>query len=365
LHYSGIMSVNDTFARTGAPPPMLGWPRLRVALIASTVIGLILRLGSVMPTVVVVGRTMLVGLSATLAFGLFERWPARLPRWLARWVLQLLGVVVSVPLAAFFAYWLTTGGHPNFATEPARIQGYFMLMFAGILFGPWIAVGALVRQRDTFARVQATAFALERSELERKALDARFRLLQAQVEPHFLFNTLANVQALVDAGAPQASKVLKSLIAYLRAAVPRLHETATTLRQELELVHAYLEVMHMRMPDRLKFSMHSDPSVLELQCPPMTLLTLVENAVRHGIDPSETGGSIDIDLRLAAGRCVASVTDTGVGLRATGTGLGTGLAALRERLQLAFGSEAQLRVSEIVPHGVRAELSFPARKTPA
>jgi two-component sensor histidine kinase len=359
------MSVKDTFVRTGAPPPLLGWPRVRVALIASTAIGLILRVGSVMPTVVVVGRTMVVGLSAMLAFGLFERWPARLPRWLARWVLQLMGVVAVVPFAAYLAYWLTTGGHPHFATEPDRVEGWAALTGAGILFAPWIAVGALVRQRDAFARDQATAFALERSELERKALDARFRLLQAQVEPHFLFNTLANVQALVEAGAPQASKVLKSLIAYLRAAVPRLHETATTLREELELVRAYLEVMHMRMPDRLKFAMHSDPGMMELQCPPMTLLTLVENAVRHGVDPSETGGSINIDLRLAAGRCVASVTDTGVGLRSTGTGLGTGLAALRERLQLAFGTEAQLRVSEIEPHGVRAELSFPARKAPA
>ena len=358
------MSVNDAFARTGTPPPLLGWPRVRVALIAATVIGLILRLGSVMPTFVVVGRTMVVGFSAMLAFGFFERWPTRLPRWLARWVLQVIGVAAVVPFAAYLAYWLTTGGHPHFATEPDRVEGWAALSFAGILFAPWIAVGALVRQRDTFARDQATAFALERSELERKALDARFRLLQAQVEPHFLFNTLANVQALVEAGAPQASKVLKSLIAYLRAAVPRLHETATTLGQELELVRAYLEVMHMRMPDRLQFAMRSDPGMMDLQCPPMTLLTLVENAVRHGIDPSETGGSIDIELKLAAGRCIAGVTDTGVGLRATGTGLGTGLAALRERLQLAFGTEAQLRVSEIMPHGVRAEVSFPARQTP-
>jgi two-component sensor histidine kinase len=357
------MSVNDAFSRTGAPPALLGWPRLRVALIASTLIGLLLRLGSIMPTVVVIGRTLVVGLAAMLAFGLFERWPARLPSWLARWVLQLIGVALSVPLAALLAYWLTTGGHPNFSAEPLRVQGYGALTFVSILFAPWIAVGALVRQRDAFARDQATAFALERSELERKALDARFRLLQAQVEPHFLFNTLANVQALVEAGAPQASKVLKSLISYLRAAVPRLHETATTLGQELELVRAYLEVMHMRMPDRLQFAMHADPGMMELQCPPMTLLTLVENAVRHGIDPSETGGSISIDLRLAAGRCLASVTDTGVGLKATGSGLGTGLAALRERLQLAFGAESQLRVTEIVPHGVRAELSFPARKT--
>jgi LytS/YehU family sensor histidine kinase len=233
------------------------------------------------------------------------------------------------------------------------------------LFAPWIAFGALVRQRDDFARDQATAFALERSELERKALDARFRLLQAQVEPHFLFNTLANVQALVDAGAPQASSVLRSLIAYLRAAVPRLHDPATTLQQELQLVRAYLDVMHMRMPDRLTFKIHMEEGMAGLQCPPITLLTLVENAVRHGIDPSESGGSIEIEARLEAGRCSLRVTDTGVGLQSVSRGLGTGLAALRERLQLAFAGEAQLSLSDVSPHGVRAEVSFPARRAPA
>jgi two-component sensor histidine kinase len=338
---------------------------VRVALIASALIGLMLWLTSVLPVYMVVGRTMVVGCATLLAFGLFERWPLRLPKWLARWALQVLAIVFVVPLAAYLAYWLTTGGAPQLATDRARLLGYGLLTFAGILFAPWIAVGALVRQRDTFAREQAAAFALERSELERRALDSRFRLLQAQVEPHFLFNTLANVQALVEAGAPQAAPVLKSLIAYLRAAVPRLHETTTTLRQELELVQAYLEVMHMRMPDRLKFELHVDATLRDLQCPPMTLLTLVENAVRHGIDPSETGGSIAIDVRLESSRCLARVTDTGVGIKASGSGLGTGLASLRERLQLAFGADAQLRLSEVVPHGVRAEISFPARRAHA
>jgi LytS/YehU family sensor histidine kinase len=285
-----------------------------------------------------------------------------LPQWLARWALQVLGIVFATPCAAYLAYWLTTGGSPQFSANGARLQGYAAMTFTGILFAPWIAVGALVRQRDSFAREQATAFALERSELERKALDARFRLLQAQVEPHFLFNTLANVQALVEAGTPQAADVLKSLIAYLRAAVPRLHETTTTLGQELELVRAYLNVMHMRMPDRLKFEVLVDQTLLGLECPPMTLLTLVENAVRHGIDPSETGGNIRIEVRQDASLCIAIVTDTGVGLKAAGSGLGTGLASLRERLHLAFGGDAQLRLSEVVPHGVRAELSFPARR---
>jgi hypothetical protein len=355
------MLIHDALARRGGPPALLGWPRVRVALLASTVIGLILSPNFVLPLYVVESRAMVVGFAALLAFGLFERWPARLPRWFARWVLQVLAIVLAVPLGAYLAYWLTTGGDPQLGAVSGRLQGYFELTFTGILFAPWIAVGALVRQRDTFAREQETAFALERSELERRALDARFRLLQAQVEPHFLFNTLANVQALVEVGAPQAAKVLKSLIAYLHAAVPRLHETVTTLDQELELVRAYLDLMHMRMPDRLIFEMRVDATLLKLQCPPMTVLTLVENAVRHGIDPSETGGIIVIEVRLESSRCLASVTDTGVGLKVTGRGLGTGLASLRERLQLAFGAEAQLVLSEVVPHGVRAEVSFPAR----
>jgi LytS/YehU family sensor histidine kinase len=169
------------------------------------------------------------------------------------------------------------------------------------------------------------------------------------------------VRELVDSGSPQASKVLASLIAYLRAAVPRLHNPATTLGQELDLVRAYLEVMHMRIPDRLQYVVHVDDDALSLFCPPMALLTLVENAVRHGIDPGEDGGRIEIRVTLRHDRCLAQVLDTGVGLQGAGNSLGTGLATLRERLQLVFGHEAQLRLSEVAPHGACAELEFPAR----
>ena len=341
---------------------MLGWGRVRFTLGVSALFGLMLSVSSDTATSIVVARAIVVGLLGMLAFGLFERWPRSLPKWLARWALQLVGVVVAMPLGALLAYWVTTGGDPQFAENPKRVIGYMHLFFSGVLFAPWIAMAALVRQRDAFVRDQALAFELERSEFERKALDARLRLLQAQVEPHFLFNTLANVQALVDAGSPQASRVLDSLIAYLRAAVPRLHEPATTLGQELQLVRAYLEVMQMRMPDRLQFALRIDDAATELKCPPMTLLTLVENAVRHGIDPGEEGGRIDVEVSLRDGRCRVRVTDTGVGLKSTGSGLGTGLSTLRERLQLAFGGDAQLRLTEVQPHGVSAELDFPAQR---
>jgi len=242
-----------------------------------------------------------------------------------------------------------------------RVNGFGIMTFWGVLLGPWMAMSALYRHITGEAQRQVLAFDLERSEYERNALDARMRLLQAQVEPHFLFNTLANVRELVDSGSPQASTVLASLIAYLRAAVPRLNETSSTVRQELDLVRAYLEVMHMRMPDRLQFTVQADDDVLASGCPSMTLLTLVENAIRHGIDPSEEGGRIDVDVRLRDGVCRAQVIDTGVGMQAVRGGLGTGLSNLRERLQLAFGDAAKLRLSELQPRGVRAEIEFPAR----
>jgi LytS/YehU family sensor histidine kinase len=178
-----------------------------------------------------------------------------------------------------------------------------------------------------------------------------------------LFNTLANVQALVEAGSPQASKVLTSLIAYLRAAVPRMQADAATLEQEVELVRAYLEIMQMRMPDRLQFALRLDPAAAKMQCPPMTLLTLVENAVQHGIDLSEEGGRIDVEISTRGGRCLVRVADTGVGLKTTAGGLGTGLSTLRERMQLAFQGDAQFHLTEMEPHGVCAELNFPARPT--
>ncbi len=180
--------------------------------------------------------------------------------------------------------------------------------------------------------------------------------------PHFLFNTLANIQALVEAGSPKAPEVLRSLVAYLRAAVPRLNETVTTLGQEIELVRAYLELMRMRLPDRLEFELNVADAAPGLRCPPMTLLTLVENAVRHGIDPAEEGGSIAVDVRVTEGRCWIRVADSGAGLQASGRGLGTGLTALRERLALVFGDAASLRIRAREPRGVVAELEFPARE---
>jgi sensor histidine kinase YesM len=356
-------------AATCAEPPnalarILHWRRLRVVLVTCAVVSLIMLTGWKASYLVLLGRLLFIGVVLLLAFGLLERWPERLPPWLARWELQVLGVAVCVPFAVAIAYALTTiGNQPAWFHDKERLTGYASMVFFALLLAPWIAIAALIRQVTGAAQRQALAFDLERSEFDRQALDERLRVLQAQVEPHFLFNTLANVRELVDTGSAQAAVVLEHLIAYLRAAVPRLHEASGTLKQELELVRAYLEVMHMRMPDRLQFSLHAEPAALDLFCPPMTLLTLVENAVRHGIDPGEEGGRIDVRVQVQDGRCRCEVIDSGVGLGAAGSSLGTGLSNLRERLQLAFGGDAQLQLASREPHGTRALLDFPARSS--
>ena len=344
---------------------LYAWRRVRFVLIVSFVISLMVLGGWSGSWFVLFARFALIGFFLLRVFGLLERRPARLPSWLERWQLQVIGVALAVPFAVMFAYSLTSAGYDDSLWHnKKRMMGFGMIMGLTFLLAPWMAMLGLLSKITGQARNRELAFELERSELERQALDARMRVLQAQIEPHFLFNTLANVRELVDSGSTQASAVLGNLISYLRAAMPRLQE-AGTLAQEVDLVRAYLEIMQMRMPDRLQYAIHIDPAALALPFPAMSLLTLVENAVRHGIDPSEEGGRIEVVVELRDGLCRAKVIDTGVGLPPAGTGgNGTGLANLRERLKLLHGEQANLRLSPLSPHGLSAELEFPVSEPP-
>ncbi len=334
---------------------------MAVALVLALLVALFLNTFFVTPLPVLIGRTMFLAVVLLLAFTAAGQWRQGLvPRWLA----QVLAVGLAAPAGTFLVYLLSTGGDVlAFVQTPGRVMGFVWIAGTGMSIGLVLALGALYRERDAQARSQALAFELERETLERQALDARLTLLQAQIEPHFLFNTLANVQALVETGSPRAAPVLQSLIAYLRAAMPRLHGADPTLGDEEQLVRAYLELMRMRMPDRMQFQLKIDPALRSLRLPPMTLLTLVENAVRHGIDPSEAGGDIEVGAALERGDAALVhlwVRDTGVGLSEAAPA-GTGLANLRARLTAVFGADASLELGAVLPHGVRADLVVPAR----
>jgi signal transduction histidine kinase len=346
-----------------SPRRLVSRPRIKLWLIVTVLWALFRTATSNPPLWVWLIRCGFVVGMVVLAFGIAERWPRRLPRWLPRWVLQLLVVFLAVPPLAYLSYAMTLGTWNLRALGPDYVQGFSLLAFMGVLFGPWIALGAMLRQREAFAREQALAFQLEKSELERRATDARMKLLQAQVEPHFLFNTLANVRTLVRrSGSAEAAALLDSLIHYLRAAVPRLGDAGNRFDDERQLVAAYLDVMRLRMPDRLSFTLDFAPDTLALACPPAAVLTLVENAVRHGIDPAEDGGRIEVSVQRSGERVRVRVADTGVGLGQAGIGSsGTGLANLRERLQLGFGADARLSVQPSPPRGTLAEIDLPAR----
>jgi signal transduction histidine kinase len=337
---------------------MFSRQRLQVALAAAFLLSLValLRPASYLDTLM---RAILVGLMALAVFGVLERWPRRLPSRLPRWALQVAGVAVSVPVGMAIAYSATTYGSPvPWYQNDLRIMGYKVQTILGLLFVPWVALVALLQKIKDDARHQAMAFKLERSQLERQAIEARMRLLQAQVEPHFLFNTLANVRELVVSGSPQAAAVLENLITYLRAAVPRLPADGAILSEEFDLVRAYLEIMRMRMPDRLTYDLALPSELGEVPCPPMSILTLVENAVRHGIDPSPRGGRIHVYALRDGDAAKIEVSDDGVGLDAGGDP-GTGLANLRERLRVTLGDAAKLHVAAQVPRGVLASLRLP------
>jgi signal transduction histidine kinase len=307
---------------------------------------------------VLLGRLLVIAVVLLLVFTAAGVWhPARLPRWLA----QVLSVALAAPVITFIVY-LPAAEGDVFAVlqHEGRLSGFIWITGSVLLIAPLLALGALYRERDAQARNQALRFELEKSELEKQALDARLKLLHAQIEPHFLFNTLANVQALVESGSERAAPLLRSLIAYLRAAMPQLDEASATLGREVTLVQAYLELMLMRMPDRLQFTIHIPPELADERFPAMALLTLVENAVRHGVDPAEQGGRIELRAERVAGDGVrVTVADTGVGLRETAAP-GTGLANLRARLAGFYGPQARLELRENEPHGVSAEIMFPS-----
>ncbi|MGE5162278.1 MAG: sensor histidine kinase, partial [Betaproteobacteria bacterium] len=197
-----------------------------------------------------------------------------------------------------------------------------------------------------------------RETLQAQMVEARLSALQAQIEPHFLFNTLANVKRLYETVPHQGREMLSSLISYLRAALPSMRQSGSTLGRELELARSFLTILKMRMGDRLDFSIEAEPALDDAQVPPMVLPTLVENAIKHGLSPLPEGGRIEIAARREGDDLLIDVRDNGAGFSSSG-GSGVGLANTRSRLAALFGPRAALSLSSAAPRGVLASLRIP------
>lgn len=267
-----------------------------------------------------------------------------------------------------------------------RLAYFSVLPIAGVLVGNMIGMTLLgfdlrdwIRGgTDSNAIARSLLFALlawllftvyfttraQRIRAERNAAQAQLQLLQAQMEPHFLFNTLANVVSLMEEDTPRAKQMLESFTDYLRASLGSMRRGETTLGEELDLAEAYLRVVKTRMEDRLHYRIDVPDGLRSMTLPPLSLQPLIENAVVHGLEPQIDGGTVVISARLIDGQLIVDVTDDGRGLEAARTkgsrGTGTALANIRERLAQLHGERGGLVVEAAQPQGVHAVLRLPA-----
>jgi signal transduction histidine kinase len=200
--------------------------------------------------------------------------------------------------------------------------------------------------------------------LLRQTVEAQLRLLQAQIEPHFLFNTLANVQSLMERDAPRARQMLETFTDHLRASLGQLRNTDSTLATELAMIRGYLELLQIRMEERLRFEIDASEEALAATLPTLMLQPLVENAIEHGLEPKIEGGRVRIHARVVNGRLEILIEDDGIGLdgarRPRRQGTGMALSNIRERLHTRYGAEAALTLTPL-DVGMQAALSLPYR----
>ena len=241
-----------------------------------------------------------------------------------------------------------------------RSSDWFMSFLMLLIVTSIIAKVLLGGKRKAEKRAQAASATAAEEGLKRQLAEAQLKMMQAQVEPHFLFNTLASVDYLIETDPARASTMQKNLIQYLRAALPQMREGSTTLGKELALVRSYLEILKVRMEDRLQFAVTVPQGLMSAQFPPMILQSLVENAIKHALEPKPEGGSITVTADIANGSLRVTVADTGLGFGAAGKpGTGVGLANVRERLAALYAGRARFTIEANSPSGTIATVEVP------
>ncbi|RTL42003.1 MAG: hypothetical protein EKK53_12650 [Burkholderiales bacterium] len=304
-------------------------------------------------------QSLLTGVSLLLAVALVEallarrRWPPALTL-----AAQVLAVASGAAVGTMLRYVVASLDEPTLEMKPAWALSTITI---------WTLLGGMayallrVGRAQRAGRDELTRLFREREALRTQQTEAQLSALSAQIEPHFLFNTLANVKRLYETHPERGRDMLVALIAYLRAALPGMRRHESTLADELELVRHYLAILQMRMGERLTFAIHAAPDLLPARLPTLVLPTLVENAIKHGLSPLPGGGHIDIRAEHAAGGgLTVEVADTGQGFGTVSGGAGVGLANTRARLAGRFGDAASLELKAALPHGVVARVHLPA-----
>ena len=310
-------------------------------------------------SVISLRQTLISGTLVLLAIALVRAWAA--PR--RAMVLGVCVIAVAALASAWLRLWVI--GTPIANVRPPWFIGVFLLW---TLMGTLAYALVVFLREDEAARAALADRACQREALAAQVTQAHLSALQAQIEPHFLFNTLATVKRLYETAPGRGREMLSSLIGYLRAALPGMRRQGATLAQELELARAYLTILQMRMGERLQFAIEAPPTLLDAEMPPLVLGTLLENAIKHGLGALPEGGRIDIraheDRSGDTPLLVLEVIDTGAGFTGQG-GSGVGLANTRSRLAALYGDVASLGLRCNEPRGVVARVALPLRRLAA
>ena len=332
------------------------WRRVAITFVINTaVVALIEWLGIENPFLDLLVTGQIIGFSIMLAVSAAGNMNLRR---ITKPVAQLIAVVVGSLIGTVLV--VIVKGHDLIATftKAEAIHRFSYTAMLGILAGGLITAYLIFRERDAQARAALHKAEAERQLLAKQMAEAQLALMQAQIEPHFLFNTLANVRYLVESDSSGAVRMLDHLIDYLKAALPQMRDAASTLGKEIELVRAYLGIQQIRMGERLRYEFRVPEELNTRAFPPSMAITLVENAIRHGLETCCDCGDITVSADAGAGKLSLTVADTGEGMKSE-TGKGIGLINLRTRLSELFGDAGRLVVEDNVPRGVKATIEIP------
>jgi LytS/YehU family sensor histidine kinase len=282
---------------------------------------------------------------------IFPRSFIRSPLWV--FVSCLLGICLVIPRNLYQA--IATGGAGGFLYDDIGILPMLLVVVGVGIYMLWFLY--LEEKLCNYeARIQEEKIA--RLSREQKLLQSRLKLLKAQVEPHFLFNTLTSIASLDDSDPERARTMQENFMHYLEATFGRMRSAQTTVHREVELLRAYLDIFRIRMGKRLQYGISVQKNIGERRFPSMLIQPVVENAIHHGLEPEIEGGRIDLSVQSRKGRLVWKVADNGTGMSEM-TGLGIGLGNIIDRLQGLYGDTAELRVEENRPRGTIVTIEVP------
>jgi len=275
--------------------------------------------------------------------------------------MQLMIIIAALTIGSFIGVLLGTvvaGIGPSlFFQKYSLIQ----MIILGLLFGSIISYFFVSRETISATKALIQQERIKRLTSEKKAVEGNLKLLQAQIEPHFLFNTLSNILSLLETDLDKGKHMLEDLTHYLRTSLSKTRGNITTIGQEMEMIRAYMNIFKVRMGDRLRYTITVPDNLKDLPFYPMLIQPLVENAIKHGLEPKIEGGEVSISGEKIGDTLRFEIADTGLGLYKD-SALGTGLSNIKARLQSLYGDTARLILEENHPCGLKAIIEVPHEK---